>query len=89
MFLTYLAGATSIPIDVFIQDSSSTTGAGLTGLAFNTANLQFWYHRDTAATPTSGALVTATVGTWTSLGFKEIDATNFAGWYQSSFERCY
>ena len=27
-------------------------------------------------------MVTATVGTWTSLGFKEIDATNFAGWYQ-------
>lgn len=75
-------GATSRIWQVFIADSSSTTGAGLTGLAFNTASLTAYYHRDTDTTATAITLVTMTVGTFTSSGFKEIDATNMPGWYQ-------
>jgi hypothetical protein len=77
-----VTGSTSIILDIFIQDSSSTTGAGLTGLAFNTASLTCYYHRNTAAAPVAVTLVTMTVGTFTSSGFKEIDATNMPGWYQ-------
>lgn len=80
--LEKVAGATSEIWQIFIQDSSSTTGAGLTGLAFNTASLVAYYHRDTDTTATVMTLVTMTVGTFTSLGFKEIDATNMPGWYQ-------
>lgn len=76
------AGATSEIWQVFVQDSSSTTGAALTGLAFNTASLTAYYHRDTDTTATAITLVTMTVGTFTSSGFKEIDATNMPGWYQ-------
>lgn len=76
------AGATSEIWQIFIADSSSTTGAGLTGLLFNTASLTAYYHRDTDTTATVMTLVTMTVGTFTSLGFKEIDATNMPGWYQ-------
>lgn len=82
MKLARKAGATSQIFQVFIRDSSSTTGAGLTGLAFNTASLTAYYHRDTDTTATAITLVTMTVGTFTSSGFKEIDATNMPGWYQ-------
>jgi hypothetical protein len=73
------AGATSQILQVYIQD---TTGAGLTGLVFNSTGLTAYYHRDTDTTATSIALVTMTVGTFTSKGFKEIDSTNMPGWYQ-------
>lgn len=75
-------GATSQILQVFIRDSSSTTGAGLTGLLFNTASLTAYFHRDTDTTATQINLVTMTVGTFTSSGFKEIDSTNMPGWYQ-------
>lgn len=73
-------GATSRIVEVFIL---TTAGVPLTGLVFNTASLVAYYHRNSAvAGGTAIALVTMTVGTWTSLGFKEIDATNMPGWYQ-------
>lgn len=75
-------GATSEIWQVFIQDSSSTTGAGLTGLAFNTSGLTAYYHRDTDSTATAISLVTMTVGVFTSSGFKEIDSVNLPGFYQ-------
>jgi uncharacterized membrane protein YuzA (DUF378 family) len=76
------AGDTSTILQIFIQDSSSTTGAGLTGLLFNSGSLTAYYHKDTDTTATAIALVTMTVGTFTSSGFKEIDSTNMPGWYQ-------
>lgn len=82
MKLNILAGATSNIFQIFIQDSSSTTGAGLTGLAYNSASLTAYYHKDSDTTATAISLVTMTVGTFTSSGFKEIDATNMPGWYQ-------
>lgn len=82
MKLEKLAGATSEIWQIFIQDSSSTTGAGLAALAFNTSGLTAYYHRDTDTTATAITLATMTVGTFTSSGFKEIDATNMPGWYQ-------
>lgn len=82
MKLQKLAGATSETWQIFVRDSSSTTGGGLTGLVFNTASLTAYYHRDTDTTATVINLVTMTVGTFTSSGFKEIDATNMPGWYQ-------
>lgn len=82
MKLQKKAGATSEIWQVFIRDSSSTTGAGLTGLAFNTAGLTAYYNRDTDSAPTAITLVTMTAGTFTSGGFKEISSSNMPGWYQ-------
>lgn len=82
MKLARKVGAVSQILQVFIQDSSSTTGAGLTGLVFNSGSLTAYYHRDTDTTATAITLVTMTVGAFTSSGFKEIDATNMPGWYQ-------
>jgi hypothetical protein len=75
-------GSTSNILQIFIADSSSTTGAGLTGLTNASSGLTAYYHRDTDTTATAISLVTMTVGTFTSSGFKEIDATNMPGWYQ-------
>jgi|SRR5215471_2912465 len=77
-----LAGTTSYIAQVFFLDTSKTDGSGLTGLTNSTTNLVCYYHRDTDTTATQISLVTMTVGTFTSSGFKEIDATNMPGWYQ-------
>lgn len=83
--LSIVAGATSQSINVFIQNSSSTTGAGLTGLVFNTSSLTAYY---TFAGTNAGSvqIVLATLAAvnsaYSSGGFKEIDATNMPGWYR-------
>lgn len=79
--LQLVAGTTSKAVDIFIQDSSLSTGAGLTGLVFNTGSLTAYYHRQGAATATAITLVTMTVGTWTSSGFVAVDGTNMPGLY--------
>lgn len=76
------AGSTSVTVPLFIQDSASTTGAGKTGLAFNTSGWKAYYVKPGSA-PVAITLVTQTAtGAWTSGGFCEIDATNCPGWYR-------
>lgn len=75
-------GSTSEIWQIFIRDSSSTTGAGLAGLTSGTGGLIAYYHRDTDTTATAISLTSMTSGTFTSSGFKEIDATHMPGWYQ-------
>jgi hypothetical protein len=82
MKLLLKASTTSQVARVFLQDATSTTGAGLTGLAFGSSGLKWSYIRDDQATVTLVTPATATVGTWTSAGFKEIDATNMPGVYE-------
>ncbi|CAN5264857.1 hypothetical protein BH10PLA2_BH10PLA2_00790 [soil metagenome] len=83
--LSILAGATSQSINVFIQDSSATTGVGLTGLAFNTASLVAYYTfagANATATAITLATLAAVNSAFSSGGFKEIDATNMPGVYR-------
>ena len=75
-------GSTSVSILLLIMDSTSTTGAGKTGLAYNTASLTCYGVRPGEAAA-SISLVTQTVtGAWVSGGFVEIDATNLPGVYR-------
>lgn len=81
--LSIIAGATSQTVNVFIADSSSTTGAGLTGLAFNTASLTAYYALPkAAAVAITLATLAAVTSAYSSGGFKEIDSTNMPGWYR-------
>jgi hypothetical protein len=80
--LSLKQASTSVILQIFIQDSSSTVGAGLAGLTNASGSLTAYYHKDVDTTATVISLVTMTVGTFTSSGFKEIDATNMPGWYQ-------
>lgn len=75
-------GAVNQTDDVFIQDSSATTGVGLPGLVYNSASLTAYYARPLEAA-VAISLVTQTVtGAHTDGGFVEIDATNMPGWYR-------
>jgi len=75
-------GSTSRTEYVMIYDSSVSTGVGLTGLAYNTANLVASYVLSGAAR-TAITLATQTVsGAWSSGGFVEVDATNCPGLYR-------
>jgi hypothetical protein len=83
MYLRIPAGTTSKLIQFPVYNSSSTTGALLSGLTYNASGMTAYYYREGAATPaTAMTLVTMTVGTWTSLGFIAVDGTNMPGVYQ-------
>lgn len=76
-------GATSQCLPVQVKNSSVTTGAGLDGLAYNTAGLTCYYFREASgATATSITLAASTLGTYTSGAFKEVSAANMPGWYE-------
>lgn len=81
--LSIKAGATSVSVALFIQDSSSTTGAGLTGVLFNSSGLTCYavVPGSSAAAITLATLAAAN-SAWSSGGFKEIDSTNMPGWYR-------
>jgi hypothetical protein len=84
MKLKLLRGTTSKLLRVFVQDSTKTDGSGLTGLAYNTSGLAWYYcyEGDTAARAVT--LATATLGTWSSGGFILVDGTNMPGVYEIS-----
>lgn len=83
--LSIQAGATSQSVNIFIQNSSSTTGAGLTGLAYNSGSL-IAYYTFTGANCAATAITLATLSTvgsaWATGGFKEIDSTHMPGLYR-------
>jgi hypothetical protein len=68
---------------VFIQNSSSTTGAGLTGLVFNSAGLtaDFVVRRGLRTSITLATLASADAA-WSSGGFIAVDGTNMPGLYR-------
>jgi hypothetical protein len=79
----YLAGATSTVETIFLQDSTVATGAGKTGLVFNTSGLTCYYKRSNGTASVAVTLVTiTTLGTFASGGFKEIDSTGMPGTYE-------
>jgi hypothetical protein len=73
---------TSKCFDVFVSDSSVTTGAGKTGLSCTGASCPTCYYREEGGAATSITMASSTLGTYTSGAFKEIDATNTPGWYE-------
>jgi len=84
MKLIVKKGRTSLLVRIFIQDSSSTVGAGLTGLTNASGSLVCYVARDDDgnAAATQLSLSAGTRGTWSSGGFKEKDATNMPGVYE-------
>jgi len=76
------AGSTSQTVRFFIQDTSSTAGAGLTGLTHSTSGLTCYYSKGIgAATSITLASQTAT-GAYASGGFCAVDGTNMPGLYR-------
>lgn len=75
-------GTTSLIVEIFIQNNSVTTGAGLTGLTSSSSGLTCYYKRNTGTASVSVSLTTATLGTFTSGGFLVVDGTNMPGVYE-------
>lgn len=85
MKLSIKAGSTSQSVLLFIQDSSSTTGAGLTGLTYNSSGLTAYYSfagASAGSTSITLATLSAVNSSWSSGGFKEVDGTNMPGIYR-------
>src|SRR5581483_8504599 len=80
--LSRVAGTTSLIVELSILNSSVTTGAGLTGLAYNTSGLKAYYKRNTGNASVAITLQSGSLGTWSSGGFKEVDSTNMPGIYE-------
>ena len=88
-------GDTSVMLRVFIQDNTSTKGAGKTGLTNASTNLNIATMRELDATATvyAGANIEAqtTIGAYQApstsakIRFKEVDATNLPGVYELHF----
>lgn len=76
------AGTTSKMMTVFIQSSTSTTGAGLTGLTYASAGLEWYWFAEDSTTSTTVTLATMTLGTWATGGFVQVDPTNLPGFYE-------
>lgn len=85
-------GATSQIVRVIILDSTSTTGAGCTGLAYDSTNLVISFIRESSRTSVvySGSDIedVAVIGTYqapssaSKCRFKAVDETNFPGLYE-------
>src|SRR5678815_1034372 len=80
--LSVKPGTTSLTVYLLIQDSSVTTGAGLTGLVFNSGSLVASYVRPLAARSAITLATQTTTGAYSSGGFVEVDATNMPGIYR-------
>lgn len=82
--VSVVKGTTSYLARIFLQDSSSTTGAGLTGLTSASAGLVCSRSRDDDgnAAATAITLSAGTRGTWSSGGFVEKDSSQQPGVYE-------
>lgn len=75
-------GSTGVLIHFYVMDTSSTTGDGLTGLAYNTGSLSAYYIRPGETGVTQITLVDSTVGVWASGGLKEVSSSAMPGVYE-------
>lgn len=96
MLLTYKNGQTSVVLRAKLLDSSSTTGAGLTGLTSASSGLIISTIADNEASATAYTVAGSTIESITTLGtfaaptatkcrFKELDSTNHKGVYEFQF----
>lgn len=72
--------STSKIIPLYIQDN--IFGMPASGIAFNTAGMFCYYHRNTSPIVTQLILQSGVVGTFIPSGFVEIDRSKFQGGYQ-------
>lgn len=82
MKLRIIGNSTDVTVNIFIMDTTSTEGDGLTGLVWNTSGLTCYYARARTASAQLSLASVAVAGAHTDGGFVEIDSTNMPGWYR-------
>lgn len=80
--LSIKPGSADVSLTVFILDSTSTAGAGKTGLAYNTGSLVCYYVRPGSAAAALSLVTQTVTGAHADGGFVEIDSTNMPGAYR-------
>src|SRR5689334_2417921 len=74
-------GSTSQILNVFVQDASATSGAGLANVIGS--NVLFsWWNGSQAAASSGAASTAATMGAFTTSGWVQVSSTLALGWYQ-------
>ena len=79
----FKAGLTSVSLPVFIADTSSTTGGGLSGVTSASSGLVLEYRRHGSSSWTNVTAVSKTLGTYTSGGI--VADGSLAGAYEVDF----
>jgi len=82
MKLQLKKAAVNVTLYVFIQDSSSSTGGGLTGLTFESASLVASFVRPLAARAALSLITQTVTGAHADGGFVEVDSANMPGVYR-------
>jgi len=82
MKLLVKKASTDVTVYLFIQDSSVTTGAGLTGLAYNSSGLVCYYVRPLAAAAALTLATQTVTGSHADGGFVEVSSANMPGIYR-------
>lgn len=81
MKLQRVIGQTSQILNLFVQDFSATTGAGIANIPATTVSYT-WFHNTQAAASTGTGVSTASMGTYTSGAWTQISSSLALGWYQ-------
>jgi len=79
----FKGGLTSVSLPIFVLDTSSTTGGGLSGVTHASSGLVLEYRRAGQSTWTSVTVVTKTLGTYVSGGI--VADGSLAGAYEVDF----
>jgi hypothetical protein len=82
MKLSITVGSTSQTVNILVLDSSSTSGAGLTGLVYNSGSLVAYYVLPRAAAAAITLATQTVTGAYSSGGFVEISSSNVPGLYR-------
>jgi hypothetical protein len=81
MKLSIQAGSTGVSVNIFVQDSDASNGAGLTGLT-SSAVSAFYAHPRAQAMEIPLVALSSAAATYSSGGFIEISSANMPGWYR-------
>lgn len=82
MKLNIKKATTDVTVYLFIQDSTVTTGAGKTGLVYNSASLVAYYVRPLGSAAAITLATQTVTGAHSDGGFVEVDAANMPGVYR-------
>lgn len=81
MKLQRVIGTTSQILNVFVQDATVSTGAGLANIIGSSVSYS-WFHNNQAAVSTGTASTAGAMGTYSTSAWVQVSSSNALGWYQ-------
>lgn len=75
-------GSSSQILDIFIQDATVSTGAGLPNIVASSVSFSWWHTPGQAAASSGTASTAGAIGTFSTNALTQISSTLALGWYQ-------